>query len=105
MVKCGVPMLPLGVVPVTRITSTVSAPSSVELQAEQGKLFSKTAYITFIQVFKNSIKKYCRSIPKILKTYITEFFCFMNLLFQLQLFHQEIPNTAQKQHKFGLREI
>ena len=64
MFKCGV-LLPLDDVTVTHITSTVSAPPLEELQAEQGKLISRTAYITFIQVFKNSIKKYCRTIPTI----------------------------------------
>ena len=62
MFKCGV-LLPLDDVTVTLITSTVSAPPLEDLQAEQGKLISRTAYITFIQVFKNSIKKYCRTIP------------------------------------------
>ena len=64
MFKCGV-LLPLDDVTVTLITSTVSAPPLEELQAEQGKLISTTAYITFIQVFKNSVKNYCRTIPTI----------------------------------------
>ena len=34
-----------------------------------------------------------------------EFFCFMFFFFELQMFHQQIPNTVQKQHKFSLREI
>ena len=64
MFKCGV-LLPLDDVTVTLITSTVSARPLEELQAEQGKLISTTAYITFIQVFKNSVKNYCRTIPTI----------------------------------------
>ena len=85
MFKCGV-SLSLGDVPVTRITSTVSVPPSEELQEEQSKLISAAAFITFIQVFKNSIKNYCRTIPNKLKIYIMEFFCFKNLFLSYRCF-------------------
>ena len=34
-----------------------------------------------------------------------EFFCFMNLVFKLQMFYQQLPNTVPKQQKFSLRDI
>ena len=42
MLKCGVFLLSLDDIPVTRITSTVSAPTSEELQSEQHKLIPTT---------------------------------------------------------------
>ena len=49
MLKCGVFLLSLDDIPVTRITSTVSAPTSEELQAKQGKLIPTIADITLLK--------------------------------------------------------
>ena len=48
---------------------------------KQRGYISTTAYIIFIQVFKNSIKKI--TVEPYQKIYIKEFFCFMNLIFEL----------------------
>ena len=98
MFKCGV-LLPLNDVTVTLITSTVSTLPLEELQAEQGKLISTTAYIT-IQVFKNSIKNDCRTIPTI-KNLHNGIFLFYEFIFWiidvLSTNTKHCPETTQVQ--------
>ena len=52
----------------------MSVPPSDEVQAEQGKLSFTTAYITFIKVFRNSIKKLLQNHTKILENVPYGFF-------------------------------